>query len=634
MATKEKKEKKSKTSRSEPKTENPEKTIEIEKVESTEAAEMAESEAAASSSKRKIELEEIEVDVDAPEPPSKRAKRALKKGKSLPSKQDSDDEKKGDKDGKDKKAVRSEHSVWIGNLPFHVTAMELRKWLVDNSGGVITEEMITRVKLPTNKEPGRDKSVKPANKGFAYVDFTEIGPKVSAISLTESDLGGRKLLIKDATSFEGRPKKEPESTEENANEGKTSKEQKQDVNASRKIFVGNMSFKTTEDDLYRNFEKCGEIEWAKVATFEDTGKCKGFGWVKFQDPNAAAWAVKGFVKIKEAVETEDDFKDEEEKDKSQQKQFKTRKWWVNRMLGRELKVELAEDDQVRYKKRFGKDRKALPDKDSNPRGRPPPRKYDQTNGAVRESNDAHGEVAKPLKEAEDISVARLTGAVVKHTDPEAWCNFPAFTYQRSRLDEALAQFRSSNSSSSISFKLHFASYQPNPNRPETIPDRAAYALHKKHNDNPEAQKIFEEHMLSLAQPLKLPIAFTGPTGNSFPGHRVIQQVQESQGAEVANRLVDAVFRLYFAEGRHPGTDDMLVEACVEAGIDEGVAKSLVEDKSRGERDTKEKIRSTGMDIDAVPTVVIEGRRRDLTLTGLKEVSEYIKAMETISKESS
>ncbi|KAK2934495.1 RNA recognition motif domain [Fusarium oxysporum f. sp. vasinfectum] len=390
MATKEKKEKKSKTSRSEPKTENPEKAIEIEKVESTEAAEMAESEAAASSSKRKIELEEIEVDVDAPEPPSKRAKRALKKGKSLPSKQDSDDEKKGDKDGKDKKAVRSEHSV-------------------------ITEEMITRVKLPTNKEPGRDKSVKPANKGFAYVDFTEIGPKVSAISLTESDLGGRKLLIKDATSFEGRPKKEPESTEENANEGKTSKEQKQDVNASRKIFVGNMSFKTTEDDLYRNFEKCGEIEWAKVATFEDTGKCKGFGWVKFQDPNAAAWAVKGFVKIKEAVETEDDFKDEEEKDKSQQKQFKTRKWWVNRMLGRELKVELAEDDQVRYKKRFGKDRKALPDKDSNPRGRPPPRKYDQTNGAVRESNDAHGEVAKPLKEAEDISVARLTGAVVKHT---------------------------------------------------------------------------------------------------------------------------------------------------------------------------------------------------------------------------
>ncbi|KAM0552534.1 hypothetical protein ACHAPJ_007862 [Fusarium lateritium] len=413
MATKEKKEKKSKSSRSESKAEKPEKPVEIEKTESIEDVDMAESEPAASS-KRKIELEEIEVDVDAPEPPSKRAKRALKKGKAVPAKQDSDDEKKGDKEGKDKKAARSEHSVWVGNLPFYVTPVELRKWLVDNSGGVITEEMITRIKLPTNKEPGRDKNAKPINKGFAYVDFTEIGPKVSAISLTENDLGGRKLLIKDATSFEGRPKKEPEPVEENAAEGKTTKE-RQDTNASRKVFVGNMSFKTTDDDLYRNFEKCGEIEWVKVATFEDTGKCKGFGWVKFKEPEAAAWAVKGFVKIKEEVETEEDFKDDDEKDKSQQKQFKTRKWWVNRMLGRELKVELAEDDQARYKKRFGKDRKAIADKDSNPRGRPPPRRYDQADGGARENKDAGEGGAKPLKEAEDISVARLTGAVVKHT---------------------------------------------------------------------------------------------------------------------------------------------------------------------------------------------------------------------------
>ncbi|KAL4725376.1 Nucleolar protein 13 [Fusarium chlamydosporum] len=413
MATKEKKEKKSKSSRSELKAEKPEKVVEVEKTETTEDVDMAESEEPASSSKRKIELEEIEVDVDAPEPPSKRAKRALKKGKALPAKQDGDEEKKGE-EGKDKKAARSEHSVWIGNLPFYVTAVEMRKWLVDNSGGVITDEMITRIKLPTNKEPGRDKSAKPTNKGFAYVDFTDIGPKVSAISLTENDLGGRKLLIKDATSFEGRPKKEPEPTEAAA-DGKTTTEQKQDTNASRKIFVGNMGFKTTDDDLQRNFEKCGEIEWVKVATFEDTGKCKGFGWVKFKEPEAAAWAVKGFVKIKEEIETEEDFKDDEEKDKSQQKQFKTRKWWVNRMMGRELKIELAEDDQARYKKRFGKDRKAVPDKDSNPRGRPPPRRNDQADGGAREKKNGDEGASKPLKEAEDISVARLTGAVVKHT---------------------------------------------------------------------------------------------------------------------------------------------------------------------------------------------------------------------------
>ncbi|KAF7542947.1 hypothetical protein G7Z17_g11143 [Cylindrodendrum hubeiense] len=376
------------------------------------AAESATESAAepSNSSKRKAEIEELEVDVSAPEPPSKRARRALKKGKSLPSKQDSSKQDSDDETGekKDKKDARSEHGVWVGNLPFFVGPVELRKWLIDNSGGVITEEMITRIKLPTNKEPGRDKSAKPTNKGFAYVDFTDINGKVAAIALSENDLGARKLLIKDSKSFEGRPKKEPETAEP---EEVDPAQQKKDANASRKIFVGNMGFKTTEEDLSRNFEKCGEIEWVKVATFEDTGKCKGFGWVKFKEPEAAAWAVKGFVKVKEEVETEKDFKagsDDDSDEEPQEKQYKMRKWWVNRMLGRELKIELAEDDQVRYKKRFKKNPNADKDDATRPR-----KAYRPNDGG--ESAAADSVAAKPLKESSDIAVARLTGAVVKHT---------------------------------------------------------------------------------------------------------------------------------------------------------------------------------------------------------------------------
>lgn len=432
MATKEKKDKKERKERKEKKekkerkekkqeqpdvdmvdaaaeVEKPEKPVKPTEVEQSDEPATESAPEATPSGKRKAEIEEIEVDVSAPEPPSKRAKRALKKGKSLPAKQDSDDES-GEKKGK--KDARSEHGVWVGNLPFFVGPVELRKWLIDNSGGVITEENITRIKLPTNnKEPGRDKSAKPTNKGFAYVDFTDIGPKVAAIALSENDLGARKLLIKDSKSFEGRPKKEAE-PEPGTEEGDAA-QQKKDANASRKIFVGNMGFKTTDEDVSRNFEKCGEIEWVKVATFEDTGKCKGYGWVKFKEPEAAAWAVKGFVKIKEEIETEKDFKegsDDDEDEEPQQKQFKMRKWWVNRMLGRELKIELAEDDQVRYKKRFKKNPNA--DDSENPRNRPPARKaYRPNEGAEGADSGA----SKPLKEATDISVARLTGAVVKHT---------------------------------------------------------------------------------------------------------------------------------------------------------------------------------------------------------------------------
>jgi len=378
--------------------------------------------------KRKASVEEIEVNLAAPEPPSKKAKRALKKGKALPKKagSDNDDDLTKDGDGEDEakqqKKTRGEHGVWIGNLPFTVTPAELKEWLVSNSGGSITDEAITRIKLPTTKEPGRDKSAKPANKGFAYVDFSDIGGKVAAIALSETELSGRRLLIKDSNSYEGRPKKEPEPTTEGA-DGKDAKLQdqqqafKKQAEASRKIFVGNMSFKTTEEDVRRNFEKCGEIEFVKVATFEDTGKCKGYGWVRFKEPEAAAWAVKGFVKIKEQVETEDDFKDGDDDDdddnKPREKQFKTRKWWVNRMLGRELKLELAEDDHVRYKKRFGKDAQNKDGKDKPKESRP--RREEGKESRPRREEGSKAPADKGLKESSDIAVARLTGAVVKST---------------------------------------------------------------------------------------------------------------------------------------------------------------------------------------------------------------------------
>ncbi|KAF9880874.1 RNA recognition domain-containing protein [Colletotrichum karsti] len=390
------------------------------------------------SKKRKsANVDEIEVDLEAPEPPSKRAKRALKKGKKLPPKLDSDDEreakKKKEKEDKEQASKRSEHGVWIGNLPFFVTADELRKWLVANSGEMITEASITRLHMPTTKVPGKDK---PNNKGFAYVDFDDVAPKVAAIALTEAELGHRKLLIKDATSYEGRPKKEAEAEGE---KGGKAAEAKEEVPKSSKIFVGNLSFKTTDDDVQQHFEKCGQIDWVKVATFEDSGKCKGYGWVKFREPESAGWAVKGFVKIKEEIETEDDFvdkkkdeegdeemkdgedegsEDEDDDDKKKKKEkkkqveeqkVKTRKWWVNKLLGRPLKIELAEDDQTRYKKRFGKDAPKRNQQEGEESG--------AAEGAARKERKprADAKPASELKAQDDLMVARLTGAAAKHT---------------------------------------------------------------------------------------------------------------------------------------------------------------------------------------------------------------------------
>ena len=41
----------------------------------------------------------------------------------------------------------------------------------------------------------------------------------------------------------------------------------------------------------------------------------------------------------------------------------------------------------------------------------------------------------------------------------------------------------------------------------------------------------------------------------------------------------------------------------------------------------------GNGVDSVPYVVLEGKRRDLTLVGAKEVEEYVKEFEKLAKES-
>ena len=54
-----------------------------------------------------------------------------------------------------------------------------------------------------------------------------------------------------------------------------------------KLFVGNLSFQTTDNDLNDLFAQVGPVESANVITDRDTGRSKGFGFVQMSDDDAA-----------------------------------------------------------------------------------------------------------------------------------------------------------------------------------------------------------------------------------------------------------------------------------------------------------------------------------------------------------
>ena len=55
---------------------------------------------------------------------------------------------------------------------------------------------------------------------------------------------------------------------------------------SKKIYVGNLSFRTTEEDLTTLFQQVGAIESVSIITDRDTGRSKGFGFVSMSDEDA------------------------------------------------------------------------------------------------------------------------------------------------------------------------------------------------------------------------------------------------------------------------------------------------------------------------------------------------------------
>ncbi|HKV38198.1 MAG TPA: RNA-binding protein [Blastocatellia bacterium] len=55
---------------------------------------------------------------------------------------------------------------------------------------------------------------------------------------------------------------------------------------SKRIYVGNLSFQTTEHDITDLFSQIGEVESTTIITDRDTGRPKGFGFVEMSNEDA------------------------------------------------------------------------------------------------------------------------------------------------------------------------------------------------------------------------------------------------------------------------------------------------------------------------------------------------------------
>ncbi|CAE6425526.1 unnamed protein product [Rhizoctonia solani] len=211
-----------------------------------------------------------------------------------------------------------QNSVWVGNLSFKTTEAQLKSFFADAGE-------VSRIHMPKKIDVGQGRGMRGENRGFAYVDFTTPEAQIIAITLSEKNLDGRRLLIKKGDDFAGRPialKAEAgsgEGGEANAPGAKsttnTHSKTAQKILAAQKqpaaqtLFMGNLPFETKEEDIRQMVEGHGlpsDLEeqakqdgaeknsggkpqrWLKkirMGTFEDSGLCKGWAFLDF--PNTA-----------------------------------------------------------------------------------------------------------------------------------------------------------------------------------------------------------------------------------------------------------------------------------------------------------------------------------------------------------
>ncbi len=62
----------------------------------------------------------------------------------------------------------------------------------------------------------------------------------------------------------------------------------------KKLYVGNLLYELTDEDLKQLFSQAGDVASAQIIRYHDSGRSKGFGFVEMADEEGAQKAIDTF----------------------------------------------------------------------------------------------------------------------------------------------------------------------------------------------------------------------------------------------------------------------------------------------------------------------------------------------------
>lgn len=179
--------------------------------------------------------------------------------------------------------------VYVGNLAWSVSWQDLKDHMRD-AGDVQYSKVLT-------DRDGR-------SKGCGIVEFSTVEGAQDAIEkLTDTELKGRKIFVREDREDGKRggggapraPKAEGGAAAEGGESAPAAAASSAPASASDKVegsqlFIGNLSWDTTWQELKDYFATVGDVQYSNVAVGRD-GRKKGFGFIRFATAEEASQAI-------------------------------------------------------------------------------------------------------------------------------------------------------------------------------------------------------------------------------------------------------------------------------------------------------------------------------------------------------
>lgn len=161
----------------------------------------------------------------------------------------------------------NDRTVYIEGLPFEASEIDVRAFFKPAGGS------ITSCRLPTWHDSGR-------LRGYGHVEFDSAEACKSALDMDGSYMKKRFIKIE-------RPRV-PRVLQQAAMD----KSSIVRPAGCKSVFVKNIPYDTTEEDIREAFKVCGVIDNVRLALWGHTNQLKGFGYVDFKREDSAEIAVK------------------------------------------------------------------------------------------------------------------------------------------------------------------------------------------------------------------------------------------------------------------------------------------------------------------------------------------------------